>query len=372
MDRHNLKTARHSLHWPLGAFLGLCGLVAILIWFTTDHHQDLESADVQCSDPAKILDPDKPLKVLTWNIQFLAGKNYIFFYDAIDGSGKDERPLLKDTQVTLAEMTRVIKEEDPDLLLLQEVDVDAKRTDHQDQVELLRQALAPRFPCVASTYYWRAKFLPHPKIMGSIGMKLATFSKFRIEKAERHALGEFPTNFLDRQFRPKRAVLDSHLPTTNGKTLRVLNTHLEAYSQGSNLMQYQVNKIKSLLETLEKAQIPWLLGGDFNLLMPGRNYNDLSPSQRSLYQEHSELKVLTDRFKVIPSLLDVNGELHREWYTHFPNDPEVKGPDRTIDYNFYGTALHPKMYRVRSHDTQKISDHLPLLAEFQIDSKTAD
>ena len=31
------------------------------------------------------------MKVLTWNLQFLAGKDYCFFYDRNDGKGTDTR-----------------------------------------------------------------------------------------------------------------------------------------------------------------------------------------------------------------------------------------------------------------------------------------
>lgn len=345
-------------------FLGCCFLS--FVWLTTERYAELEPVDTQCSAEAPLLNPERPLKVLSWNIQFLAGKNYIFFYDAIDGSGKDEAPSREDMKITLDEVVRVIRNENPDVVLLQEVDVDAKRTAHQDQVALILNALQPLYPCSTSTYYWRAGFAPHPNIMGSIGMKLATFTKFKISQAQRHALGEFPANFIVRQFRPKRAILDSFAPTSTGGLVRILNTHLEAYSQGSDLMQFQVNRTANLLKTIEASKTAWLLGGDFNLLMPGRSYNDLSVEQRSLYQEQTEFKILSDQFNTIPKLEDVNGEQHELWYTHFPNDRKVKGPDRTIDYILYGTQLKPLMYQVRSRDTLKISDHLPVIATFEI------
>ncbi|MEY4615529.1 MAG: hypothetical protein RJB66_489 [Pseudomonadota bacterium] len=350
----------------LGSLTFLGFFFLSFVWLTTERFADIEPVEIKCTKEAPALNPNKPLKVLSWNIQFLAGKNYIFFYDAADGSGKDEAPSREDIKITLNEVTRIIKDESPDVVLLQEVDVDAKRTAHQDQVELLLKTLAPLYPCSADTYYWRAGFAPHPKIMGSIGMKLATFSKYRITSASRHALGEFPANFVVRQFRPKRAILDSSLQTTTGASIRILNTHLEAYSQGSDLMQYQVRKTAELLSSIENASTPWILGGDFNLLMPGRSYSDLSNSQRSYYQIESEFKVLADRFSTIPSKSDINGEQFQMWYTHFPNDPEVKGPDRTIDYILYGKKMMPTYYQVRSRDTQKISDHLPLIATFEI------
>jgi endonuclease/exonuclease/phosphatase family metal-dependent hydrolase len=356
------------LKWILITFL-ILGLGFLgYVWFTSEHYAEIEPVEVLCPSDTKQIDPSKPIKILTWNIQFLAGKNYIFFYDAIDGSGKDEAPSLADTKITLSEVVRIIKDEDPDLVLLQEVDVDAKRTYHQDQVALIQNEIGEKFPCVSSTYYWKAGFVPHYKIMGSIGMKLVTFSKYKIDKAERHSLGEFPANIIVRQFRPKRAILDNFLPTIAGDTFHVLTTHLEAYAQGSDLMQNQVKLTSQLLQKIEREKAMWILGGDFNLLMPGRSYTDLSVTQRSLYQENSELKVLTDPFKVLPTLEDVNGANRSKWYSHFPNDPEVKGPDRTIDYIFYSQKLEPIIYKIRSHDTLKTSDHLPLIVELKVQS----
>lgn len=342
-------------------------LFVSFVWLTSEHFSEREPAAIYCEGPTKPADLTRPLKVLSWNIQFLAGKNYIFFYDAMDGSGKDEAPSLEDTEFTLTEVARVLREENPDIVLLQEVDVDAKRTHYQDQVQRIFEAMANQFPCVSSTYYWRTGFVPHPHIMGSVGMKLATFSKYRIEKSERHALGEFPTDIITRQFQPKRAILESTIATTKGAPLRVLNTHLEAYSQGSDLMQRQVQITFQLLQTLETNQIPWILGGDFNLLMPGKSYLELSSTQRTLYQENSELQLLIDEFAVIPLPSEVNGANAAKWYTHFPNDPEVTGPDRTIDFIFHSSVFKPMNHYVRSHDTLKISDHLPLVGEFKID-----
>ena len=36
----------------------------------------------------------------------------------------------------------------------------------------------------------------------------------------------------------------------------------------------------------------------------------------------------------VPSCSETDGPDASAWFTHFPNDPRVKGPDRTIDYLF--------------------------------------
>ena len=41
------------------------------------------------------------LKVMTWNVQYLAGKRYVFWYDLPGGDGPDTRPSSEDLATTL-------------------------------------------------------------------------------------------------------------------------------------------------------------------------------------------------------------------------------------------------------------------------------
>jgi endonuclease/exonuclease/phosphatase family metal-dependent hydrolase len=361
-------TSSKIFQYVVASIASLFILFLIFVYWSSEHYPDLTNVEVKCRDEAPLMDPKKPVKVVTWNIQFLAGKNYIFFYDPVVGEGKDERPTQEDIYLSSQRLTRVLKEEDPDFILLQEVDVDAKRTDREDQVLKILNLLNKQdqnYPCSTSTYYWRARYIPHSHIMGSVGMKIVIISKYKITNAHRYALGMFPTNFIDRQFRPKRALLQAQIATKDNSPFYVLNTHLEAFSQGSDLLKNQVEKISTHLKSLTRLKIPWILGGDFNLLMPGLNFEQISPLQQTLYQKDSELKILLKDFKSIPRPEDINGPTPALWYTHFPNDPDVKAPDRTIDYIFYSPLLKPLTWSVRNGDTLKTSDHFPVITTFE-------
>src|SRR5690606_32777428 len=100
-------------------FLALVLFVAV--YALTWHPADRETAPVACSAPAPALQPGQALKVMTWNIQYLAGKRYVFWYDLADGSGTDERPTAEDIAYTLDEVVRVLRDEQPDIVLLQEL-----------------------------------------------------------------------------------------------------------------------------------------------------------------------------------------------------------------------------------------------------------
>lgn len=338
-------------------------LFSALVWFTTYHPADLELVSVYSRGPAPALQQGQTVKVMTWNIQYLAGKNYVFFYDLPDGTGPDERPSSKDIAVTLDEVARVIRYEDPDILLLQEVDCGAKRTDHRDQLADLLTKLPVKYSCYASAYYWKAAWVPHPRIMGSVGMKLAVISKYRISSAFRHQLPVMPDNIFVKQFNFKRAVLEARLPVSGGTEFVAMNTHLDAFAQGSNTMERQVARVKAILDGLSSRGLHWAVGGDFNLLPPGDAYHRLGPRQQGYYKPMTELAGFFRDYQAVPSAEEAGSDSSWQFYTHFPNDPEIFQADRTIDYLFLSRGLKLGEHYVRQNDTRSISDHLPVVAE---------
>jgi len=352
--------------WSLIILSLLLVALAGLVWAITFHPAPTQSEPVTCPSSAPVLQPGQKLTVLSYNVQFMAGKNYVFFFDMPDWDGPDERPSTQDITLTLNEVARVIQAEAPDVILLQEMDDGARRTDYEDQLARLLALLPPEYACHTSAVYWKAAFAPHPRIMGAVGMKLSIISKYRITQATRHQLALIPTDPLMQQFNVKRAILEARLPVEGEKDLVVLDTHLDAFAQGSDTMQKQVAYTHNLLSGLSQAGHPWLIGGDFNLLPPGPQYTRLPEHQRVYYQPDSELAVLSDEYLSVPSVQDANGPDFAKWLTHYPNDPRVSGPDRTIDYIFYSDTLALVQGHIRQNDTQQISDHMPVIAEFKI------
>jgi len=341
----------------------IIAVIAVLLYALTYHPGDVQEEKVACRGDVPDLEPGQTIKVLSWNVQFMAGKNYVFFFDLLDDSGPDERPSKEDIAATFSEVARIITDEDTDIIHLQEVDQGADRTDNEDQLQRLLALLPDSYRCSVSSFYWKASFVPHPRIMGSAGLKLATISKYKITKAVRHQLELIPADIVTRQFNLKRAVLSVSLPVKGGKDLEALNTHLDAFAQGTGTMEKQVAQVSAILKTLDGAKRPWFIGGDFNLLPPGKMYGLLPKKQQAYFLEKTELKKLTDRYKSFPSVKEANGPDFQKWFTHFPNDPDVKGPDRIIDYIFMSDTISPGRHLVRRKDTLGISDHFPLVME---------
>lgn len=313
------------------------------------------------------------LKVMSFNVQFMAGKNYVFFYD-MEG-GPDTRPELTDVEITLARVAEIIAAENPDVVMLQEVnDEHDSRTHFVNQIAALQQHLGElAYPCAASAHYWQAGLVLHPKVMGAVSMRLVTLSRYPLIEARRHQLPLMDNDPLTQRFYFQRAILESWMATTSGRPVALLNTHFDAWGEGSGLMQRQVAATLKILEALDGRNTPWVLGGDFNLLPDdgNRQWQTLTKKFGPGYDEETALAALSGRYRGIPSLEDLSGEQAQQWYTYFPNNPSVSGPDRTIDYVFYSDHWRLNDAYVRYWDTRDASDHLPMVGELALPATSA-
>ena len=350
----------------IGTFLVLLVALFAIVWMTTFHPGDIQDEPIISSRDAPLIKPGRSLKILSWNVQYMAGKNYIFWYDLHNRSGPDERPSSKDMADTLKEVARIIMDEDPDFVLLQEVDDGAKRTDHEDQLNNLLTMLPRTYCCHASAFYWKASFVPHPRIMGAAGMKLSTISKYRISEARRHQLSLLPNDPITRQYHLKRAVLETRFPRTDGRQMVLLNTHLESFGRGTRVLQRQVDQILSLLSQLSQEGVSWMIGGDFNLVPSESAFNRLTESEKRNYNSQTEIAAIYQLYRGIPSIDQVNSSDYKKWFTHFSNKPSLTKPDRTIDYIFISNDIQLGRHYVRQDDTLQISDHFPVVAEVKI------
>ena len=349
-------------HCVLGLLL-ISALLASLIYSVTWRPESKEVQTIMCPASAPTLEAGQAIKVMTWNVQYLAGKRYVFWYNLADGSGPDERPTREDMAFSLDEVARVIRDEQPDLVLLQDLDEEAKSTGYQDQLALLQERLVDLYPCSTQALTWKADFVPDLHIFGSVGRKMVTLSRFQIEHAERLQLPVAQANVISRQFQPKPALLVSYLPLNDGGQLVAVNTQLDAPSSNNSNLHQQMQVTAALADKFESQGTPWLIGGNFNLLPIGQ-YLRLPAELRLGYSPDSELYMLWEKYPMIPSNPEATGIDRELWLTHFPNNPKVEGPDRTLDYVFYSPKLKRIEGYVRQADTLTTSDHLPVLGRF--------
>ena len=324
-----------------------------------------QAATILRRGPAPKLPRSRPIRVLTWNLQYLAGRGYVFFYDYWDWKGPDEVPSPLSVARTLDGVAAQLLAEDADILLLQELDDGSDRTGGADQLAALWDRLGDRYPVATEAFYWRSSYVPHPRVRGAVGLKLAIFSRWDLSRAWRTQLSLIPSSRIRQAFGIKRAVLEATLPVDGGGELAAICTHLDAFAHGTDAMERQVAEVTAILERNDREPRPWILGGDFNLLATAGAYQRLSQAQRAGFRPNTELEPLIAARASIPTAQDLDGPDRSRWHTYFGNDPEVEGPDRTIDYLFYAASLRPVRAGVRQSQTVlDLSDHCPVVADF--------
>ena len=213
----------------------------------------------------------KTYTAATYNIGFGAyDHDFSFFMDS--GVMKDgtkvtgSHSVAKSKDVVLSNTNGAIsalKELDPDLILLQEVDTNSTRSYNVDQSGLFKSA----FPAMDSTFAsnFHSAFLCYPitEPHGIVNAGLLTMSNCKIASAERRSYyidESFPNKFfdLDRCFSLNR------LPVSNGRELVVVNSHMSAYDAGGTSRAKQLALLKAVL-TEEYAKGNYVIvGGDFN------------------------------------------------------------------------------------------------------------
>lgn len=352
-------------------------LAVSVLWVRSYTPADIELAHIQCAASAPTWAADSSLKIMTYNVQFMGSKNYVFFYD-IDLSDQDRvdavaragrtissQPSKEHVLWTLDQVAQLIKREDPDIVLLQEINSGAdSRTHHVDQLaELLDRVSTDNYPCYSDAPYWQAEYILHPNVLGPVDMRLMTLSKYRITESLRHQLPRKPRNFLVRPFHFQRALLESRIATDDDQTVAVINTHFDAWGAGTGVMEQQVATADALLQELDENNVSWVFGGDLNLLPPDNNRQRtrLHAVGTGIYDEVAQIAPLYEKYRAIPALGDLQSDEPGAWYTHYPNDPTVAGPDRTIDYLFYSDQWSTEEAYVVQGDALQISDHLPLV-----------
>jgi endonuclease/exonuclease/phosphatase family metal-dependent hydrolase len=249
--------------------------------------------------------------------------------------------------------------------LLQEVDSGARRTAYLDQVSLVRAALPLDLRNFVATDYWRSKFVPHPKIWGAAGTKLVIFSKYRLGSARRYRLPLRPGNPIENDFNLKRAILEVDVPSRDGSVLAMLNTHLDAFPKGTDIMERQVTKLHRFLTHLDQQNRPWIIGGDFNLLPPGQRAR-LPVGTRAGYSEPSAITQIYRSYQGVPTVHDATAQAMAEFFTYTTRSDSKRVPARTLDYLFTAPSVSVEKYGIRQNGMLELSDHLPVVAEFRL------
>ncbi len=118
------------------------------------------------------------VKVLTWNMRFGIGR-FPFFGDSCGEGVIADEETVANTMEAIAETLNVIG---ADIVFLQEVDLESKRTGYWNQIQYLLNNTYLNYGVYAST--WEADFIPSDGL-GRVNTGNAILSRYELGPAER-------------------------------------------------------------------------------------------------------------------------------------------------------------------------------------------
>lgn len=328
---------------------------AVLVgWLSVTEYRPESVENLEISNTAK----EKPalgesITLLTYNIGFAGlSEETDFFMDGgknvING---DEAMVLKNLEGIMGE----IETAKPDILLIQEIDEDSKRTFGINQVDIISEKFGGES---AVAYNYVCGYVPYPiPTLGKMKSGIMTVFAFETEKAERISL-PCPFSWPVSAANLKRCLLVSYHDIENSdKQLVVVNLHLEAYDSGEG----KIAQTKMLWELLENEYAKGnyvIAGGDFNQTFPGAL--ERYPMKNPEYWAPGVLEesVLPEGWSYVYDDSNPTCRLLNE-----PYNPESEA---TQYYIIDGFIISPnvELVEVKTLSTEfKYSDHCPVLME---------
>ena len=235
-------------------------LILLLLFGTILDYRPPEKENLFKSEQAEVLPQWTEYDVMIWNIGYCGlNSNMDFFYDGGKQVRPDEDAVLK----SIDNVTRFLYNNDSvEFFLLQEVDINSRRSYHFNQYERISESL-PVYHTFPGINY-KVFFVPLPpkNPMGKVKSGLQTLSKFEPVEVERYS---FPGNYSWPMgaFMLDRCFLVSRFKVEGGKELLVINTHNSAYDDGS-LRAQQMDYLKDFILTEYENGNYILVGGDWN------------------------------------------------------------------------------------------------------------
>ncbi len=200
-------------------------------------------------------------RVASYNIGFGAYSNdYSFFMDG----GRESRARSPEAvRENVAGAMETVKAIEPDVLFLQEVDVDGTRSYHINELDLINEALAGQFASwtFAQNYDSPYLFWPLLEPHGANRAGQATYSAFPIASALRRQLpiedGFMKLVDCDRCYSVQRV-------PAGGRELVLYNLHLSAYTSDGVIAEEQLAMLfADMLAEYNQGNYA-IAGGDFN------------------------------------------------------------------------------------------------------------
>lgn len=345
--RRILKVLMVTVVVLLAGFAIFLGFISI-----TDYRpQDVSQVAVD-SLRDEIVPAGREITITSFNIGYCGLDKHADFF--MDGGTMSRATSREQTNINIDQVSSFLAGQKSDIYILQEVDRKSRRSFGTDQYLRFCGDLPGYSGSFATNYKVAWVPVPIADPHGNVYSGIATFSQYRVDSAARYSLpGQY--TWPTRLFELDRCMMESRLPTSDGKQLVVANLHLSAFDKGGFIRVQQLAFLKEYAARELESGNYVVIGGDWNHL--------LSSDVEAKKAEYGEswpfwLQVLPDDF-VIDGLRWAVDETVPSCRTL--DKPYV--PGENIEVNIDGFLVSPgvEIVSVHGHDLSfENSDHNPV------------
>ncbi|MFY0605415.1 MAG: endonuclease/exonuclease/phosphatase family protein [Cyclobacteriaceae bacterium] len=318
----------------------MLSVALVVFYFEAKAPNPFEFANTKAlkADNAKEYSQGDTLSVMTYNIGYLSGMTNNRAMERSEEFVKEnERALISFLQSTT-----------PDILAVQEIDFQSKRSYEVNQGELIFDEV--NYSDFQFSINWNKRYVPFPTwpVSAHFGKIISGQSIFSsLPMANKEAI--VVENDIDNHFLYKAFYLNKLIQIADviaGKdTIKIVHVHLEAFDKEARVKSTEV-----VIDLFEKyaATMPVLLIGDFN-------------SKPEYIVEDAMSEIMTAKYAQSAVTQAMRERNPSEYFTF-----DTREPYQMIDYIIYNeNFIQPISAEVLS-EAGEISDHFPVRMEFVI------
>jgi len=347
----------------LGLVISLVLVVTLVLgYFTIVEYRPKEVEQLQIKNKIESkVELGQDITILTFNIGYAGlGKDEDFVLDGGTKSRPDSKEVVESY---LNGIKSLLTENAADIYMLQEVDLNSRRSYYINEVHEIETLLGNNYNSTFA-YNYKANFVPFPvsftNYLGKVESGILTLTKYQVNTSHRY---QFPGAFAwpVRTVNLKRAMMVNVLPIYNSnKELIVVNLHMSAYDGDGSLRAQEMQMLKEfLIEQAEKGNYV-IVGGDFNQTFPSAK--DIYPAKPGYYTAYP----IEDDF--LPSGYSFAVDITKPT-CRLLNEPYDKNSPNTQYYIIDGFIVSDNIkinfVETIDHDFQ-YSDHNPVILAIQL------
>jgi endonuclease/exonuclease/phosphatase family metal-dependent hydrolase len=312
--------------------------------------------------------PDSSIVVMTWNIRYGFARGPWFG----DACGYKVIYSKEEVIANLEKIAQRINQVNPDILFLQEAELNSTRSAYVNEVKWLLDHTG--FNYVAYGLQWKAQFVPSDGL-GRVEETNAIFSRWKLKDAKRFQLDRRQDQIaIERYFYERYCMVEATAEIPGFQDLVLLNIHASAFSTDETKSK-NLKEFKKELDDLSGSGKFFVAGGDLNALPPGAVQTDYciedmcpgesfhQPGDDPMHKIGSdytpEKEWMVPLFNSYQNVITLN-QIHsvpEAFFTHTTRPEHFW--DRTLDYLFTNNRWRNGSSFVRQ-DFLLESDHAPV------------